>query len=40
MEGETYFWELAEPLLASEGVTRGTMMGFPCLRKHGAFFAG
>ena len=38
-EGEARFWELAEPLLATAGVTRSTMMGFPCLRLHGDFFA-
>lgn len=37
--GETRFWDLAEPLLASPGVERSTMMGLPCLRAHGAFFA-
>ena len=38
-EGEARFWELAAPLLAEAGVTRSTMMGFPCLRLHGEFFA-
>jgi hypothetical protein len=33
------FWSLAEPLLAHAGVTRSTMMGFPCLRLNGDFFA-
>jgi len=33
------FWTLAEPLLARPQVTRGTMMGFPCLRVDGGFFA-
>jgi hypothetical protein len=33
------FWELAGILLARPGVTRGTMMGYPCLRNDGAFFA-
>ena len=37
--GEERFWELAEPLLIRPGVTRSTMMGFPCLRIDGAFFA-
>ena len=37
--GETRFWELAQPLLNQAGVTRSTMMGFPCLRLHGDFFA-
>ena len=33
------FWELARPLLDRDGVTRSTMMGLPCLRRDGAFFA-
>ena len=33
------FWDLAEPLLARPGVERSTMMGLPCLRVGGAFFA-
>ena len=37
--GEDRFWELAEPLLEQAGVTRSTMMGFPCLRLSGDFFA-
>jgi hypothetical protein len=37
--GEQRFWALAEPLLARPGVARSTMMGFPCLRLHGDFFA-
>ena len=37
--GEERFWELAEPLLARPDVTRSTMMGFPCLRVRGQFFA-
>lgn len=37
--GEERFWSLAEPLLAEAGVTRSTMMGFPCLRLDGDFFA-
>jgi hypothetical protein len=36
---ETLFWELAQQLLAEPGVTQGTMMGYPCLRSNGAFFA-
>lgn len=36
---ETLFWALAEPLLAEPGVTRSTMMGYPCLRANGAFLA-
>lgn len=38
-DGEARFWELAEPLLDQGGVTRSTMMGHPCLRLHGDFFA-
>lgn len=37
--GEERFWELAEPYLVRPGVTRSTMMGFPCLRIDGQFFA-
>ena len=37
--GEVRFWSLAEPLLEQAGVTRSTMMGFPCLRLDGDFFA-
>ena len=36
---ETLFWQLARPLLAEPGVTQGTMMGYPCPRANGAFFA-
>jgi hypothetical protein len=38
-DGERRFWELAAPLLDQAGVTRSTMMGFPCLRLRGDFFA-
>jgi hypothetical protein len=38
-QGEARFWDLAEPLLAQPAVERSTMMGLPCLRIHGAFFA-
>ncbi len=37
--GQARFWELAAPLLGQAGVTRSTMMGFPCLRLDGDFFA-
>jgi hypothetical protein len=37
--GEDHFWVLAAPLLDQAGVTRSTMMGFPCLRLSGDFFA-
>jgi hypothetical protein len=33
------FWQLADPFLAMPGVSRSTMMGFPCLRLNGDFFA-
>ena len=36
---EALFWELAQECLAEPGVTRSTMMGYPCLRASGAFFA-
>lgn len=35
---DSLFWELAEPLMAN-GAERSTMMGFPCLRIDGNFFA-
>ncbi|OBG35181.1 hypothetical protein [Mycobacterium sp. E3198] len=36
---EARFWSVAEPLLADAAVTRSTMMGLPCLRADGRFFA-
>ena len=33
------FWDLAEAYLARDGIDQGTLMGFPCLRVRGAFFA-
>jgi hypothetical protein len=33
------FWAAAKPALARDGVQTGTMMGFPCLRLRGVFFA-
>jgi hypothetical protein len=38
-DGEHLFWSFAQPLLRREGITRSTMMGLPCLRIGGAFFA-
>jgi hypothetical protein len=38
-DGEARFWDLAVPLLALPEVERSTMMGLPCLRVDGAFFA-
>jgi hypothetical protein len=37
--GEVRFWSIAEPLLGTAAVTRSTMMGLPCLRVSGQFFA-
>ena len=37
--GEAGFRDLTEPLLARPGVERSTMMGLPCVRLSGAFFA-
>jgi hypothetical protein len=36
---EDLFWKLADTLLADPAVTRSTMMGYPCLRVNGSFFA-
>ncbi|OGO53838.1 MAG: hypothetical protein A2Z32_13975 [Chloroflexi bacterium RBG_16_69_14] len=36
---EQLFWTLSEPMLADPSVSRSTMMGFPCLRLDGRFFA-
>jgi hypothetical protein len=36
---EELFWDLAEPLYADPAVSRSTMMGLPCLRHSGRFFA-
>ncbi len=38
-EHEVRFWALADPMLEQAGVTRSTMMGLPCLRIDGQFFA-
>jgi hypothetical protein len=38
-EPDAFFWQAAERALGADGVERGTMMGFPCLRAGGAFFA-
>lgn len=39
MTAEELFCELAEPLFADAAVSRSTMMGLPCLRVDGRFFA-
>jgi hypothetical protein len=36
---EKLLWELVEPLYADPKVTRSTMMGLPCVRLDGRFFA-
>lgn len=38
-DGENVFWTLVRQLLEREDVSRSTMMGLPCLRVNGAFFA-
>lgn len=39
MDAETVFWEIAEDLYEDRAVERSTMMGHPCLRVKGNFFA-
>lgn len=39
MTGEELFWELVEPMYADPAVHRSTMMGLPCVRLDGRFFA-
>lgn len=39
MNGEELFWDLVEPLFADPAVQRSTMMGLPCVRLEGRFFA-
>lgn len=34
-----FFWGLADELLESDDVSEGSLMGFPCLRLDGEFFA-
>src|SRR5258708_2156029 len=34
-----FFWEVSAAALTHSDVATGTMMGFPCLRVSGAFFA-
>lgn len=33
------YWAVAQPMIDDGEAERGTMMGFPCLRIHGQFFA-
>jgi hypothetical protein len=37
-EGD-FFWQLADEALERDDVDEGTLMGFPCLRVSGDFFA-
>jgi hypothetical protein len=39
MTGEELFWDLVEPMYADPAVQRSTMMGLPCVRVNGRFFA-
>jgi hypothetical protein len=39
MTGEDLFWDLVEPMYTDPAVQRSTMMGLPCLRLDGRFFA-
>jgi hypothetical protein len=39
MTNEELFWDLVEPLYADPAVSRSTMMGLPCVRLEGRFFA-
>lgn len=34
-----YFWQIADEFLALAHVSKGKLMGFPCLRINGDFFA-
>ena len=38
-ERAALFWDLAAPLLLTGAAEKSTMMGFPCLRSKGQFFA-
>jgi hypothetical protein len=39
MTADELFWDLAEPMYADPAVRRSTMMGVPCVRVDGRFFA-
>ncbi|MFI7488244.1 DUF2461 family protein [Micromonospora echinaurantiaca] len=39
MTAEDLFWDLVEPMYADPAVQRSTMMGLPCVRLDGRFFA-
>jgi hypothetical protein len=36
---EKCFWDIAAPLLGEPNIAKSTMMGLPCLRVNGLFFA-
>ena len=38
-EKAAMFWDLAQPMMLSGEAEKGTMMGHPCLRTKGKFFA-
>ncbi len=39
MTAEELFWDLVQPMYADPAVQRSTMMGLPCIRLDGQFFA-
>ena len=39
MTAEELFWDLVEPMYADPAVRRSTIMGLPCVRLDGRFFA-
>jgi hypothetical protein len=39
MVAEELFWELVAPMYADPAISRSTMMGLPCVRLEGRFFA-
>ena len=39
MDGASLFWDIAAEMYEDSAVERSTMMGFPCLRVRGGFFA-
>lgn len=39
MSAENLFWDLVHPMYADPAVRRSTMMGLPCVRVDGRFFA-
>ena len=38
-EEKNLFWHIGEDFLQEQDITKGTLMGFPCLRVNGNFFA-